>query len=114
MVSAANSTDCSLAPLLALARYPPHCNRLPSAVDAPAATDPPAATAPICRRCREAVVEAAKILNRVHDEESKPFELEMSWICDESGREHQRVPADVLAAAQAAAKAALQDSDMED
>lgn len=28
----------------------------------------------------------------VHDEaKDKAFELEMSWICDESNREHQRV-----------------------
>jgi 20S proteasome subunit alpha 7 len=64
--------------------------------------------------CREAVVEAAKILHRVHDEESKPFEIEMSWICDESEKAHQRVPADILAAAEAQAKASMQEDDMED
>ena len=30
-------------------------------------------------------------LYKVHDEDGKPFELEMSWICDESGRIHQKV-----------------------
>lgn len=30
-------------------------------------------------------------LYKVHEEDGKPFELEMSWICDESGRKHQRV-----------------------
>ena len=40
---------------------------------------------------REAIVEAAKILYKVHEEETKPFEIEMSWLCDESGMEHQRV-----------------------
>ena len=50
-------------------------------------------------------------LYSVHDED-KPFELELSWICDASGREFRRVPADVLAAAEAAAKSALEDSDM--
>lgn len=64
--------------------------------------------------CREAVVEASKILHRVHDEESKPFEIEMSWVCDESNKTFQRVPADLLAAANAAAKASLQEDDMED
>lgn len=64
--------------------------------------------------CREAVVEAAKILHRVHEEESKPFEIEMSWVCDESNKQHQRVPADLLAAAEAAAKAAMQEDDMDD
>jgi len=64
--------------------------------------------------CRQAVVEAAKVLYKVHDEDGKPFELEMSWICDESGRIHQKVPADVQAAAEQQAKAAVEDSDMED
>eukprot|EP00775_Hariotina_reticulata_P013232 gene13232-13363_t len=40
--------------------------------------------------CRQAVVECAKVLYKVHEEDGKPFELEMSWICDESGRKHQR------------------------
>lgn len=53
-------------------------------------------------------------LHKVHEEDGKPFEIEMSWICDESNRVHERVPADVLAAAEAAAKAALEESDMED
>lgn len=49
---------------------------------------------------------------QVHDEDGKPFELEISWICDESGRTHQRVPEPLLSEAIAAAKAALADSDM--
>ena len=61
--------------------------------------------------CREAVVEAAKILHRVHDEESKPFEIEMTWICDESGKEHQKVPKEILDAAIATAKQAAMDLD---
>jgi len=63
--------------------------------------------------CREGVKELAKIVHRVHEEE-KPFELEMGWICEESGMEFQKVPADLLAEADSAAKAALDDSDMED
>jgi hypothetical protein len=47
----------------------------------------------------------------VHDEE-KPFELEISWISDATGRVFQRVPDDVLQAAEQAAKAALEESDM--
>lgn len=50
-------------------------------------------------------------LHSVHDEE-KPFELEISWISDATGREFQRVPEDVLQAAEQAAKAALEESDM--
>ena len=52
-------------------------------------------------------------LHSVHDED-KPFELEVSWICDATDRVFQRVPEDVLQAAEAAAKAALEDSDMYD
>lgn len=63
--------------------------------------------------CREAVVEAAKILHRCHDEDGKPFDIEMSWICDESKRQHERVPPAIASAAIAAAKAALEDSDMD-
>ncbi len=37
------------------------------------------------------MIEASKILHRVHDEESKPFEIEMSWVCDESDKTFQRV-----------------------
>ncbi len=54
---------------------------------------------------------AWRSLHSVHDEE-KPFELEVSWVCDESEGEFRRVPADLVAEATAAAKAALADSDM--
>eukprot|EP00882_Tetradesmus_deserticola_P012678 GHRQ01013435.1.p2 GENE.GHRQ01013435.1~~GHRQ01013435.1.p2 ORF type:complete len:119 (+),score=4.62 GHRQ01013435.1:660-1016(+) len=30
-------------------------------------------------------------LYKVHEESGKPFELEMSWICEESGWKHARV-----------------------
>ncbi|KAF5837486.1 20S proteasome alpha subunit G [Dunaliella salina] len=63
---------------------------------------------------RQAVIEVAKILHRVHDEDGKPFDIEISWVCEESGREHQRVPQDLMAEATQAAKAALAESDMED
>ncbi|KAK9822442.1 hypothetical protein WJX74_011023 [Apatococcus lobatus] len=61
--------------------------------------------------CRQGVVEVAKILHTVHDEE-KPFELELAWICDESNKEFKRVPADLAAEAEQQAKAAL-DEDMD-
>lgn len=48
----------------------------------------------------------------MHDEDGKPFELELSWVCEESGRMHQRVPDQLLADAIAAAKAAMAESDM--
>lgn len=42
---------------------------------------------------------------------AKPFELELAWVCDASGRQFQRVPEGVAAEAEAAAKAALEESD---
>ncbi len=53
----------------------------------------------------------ARSLHSVHDED-KPFELELAWICDASQRQFQRVPPDMAAAAEAAAKSALEESDM--
>ena len=65
-------------------------------------------------KCRDAVVEAAKIIYGVHDEiKDKLFELEMSWVCPESGNKYQLVPKDILSAAEAAAKAAEDESDDE-
>ena len=49
-------------------------------------------------------------LHTVHDEE-KPFELELAWICNESDKKFQRVPADLAQEADRAAKDAL-NSDM--
>ncbi|KAH9603911.1 hypothetical protein KSS87_017995 [Heliosperma pusillum] len=41
--------------------------------------------------CREGVIEVAKIIYKVHDEaKDKAFELELSWICEESKKEHQK------------------------
>lgn len=41
----------------------------------------------------------------VHDEaKDKDFELEISWICEESKFRHEFVPADLFAEAEAAAK----------
>lgn len=53
------------------------------------------------------VIECAKILYMGHDpSKDKPIELELSWVCDETKRMHQLVPADLKAEAEAAAKAA--------
>ena len=61
---------------------------------------------------REAVKAAAKIIHQVHDEnKDKQFELEMSWIGPETDFQHQRVPADMLAEAEAEAKAAIEAMD---
>ncbi|ONK61512.1 uncharacterized protein A4U43_C08F30700 [Asparagus officinalis] len=62
--------------------------------------------------CREGVIEVAKIIYGVHDEaKDKAFELELSWVCDESNRQHQKVPDALLEEAKAAAKAALEEMD---
>ena len=64
--------------------------------------------------CREAVVEAAKIIARCHDEKDKAFETELAWLCEESGWQYARVPDQLAADAVAAAKAALDAAGMED
>lgn len=64
--------------------------------------------------CRDALVELAKIIHRCHDEKDKAFELELSWVCAESGWEHARVPADLARAASEAAKAAIEAAAMEE
>ncbi|KAJ1625874.1 nucleophile aminohydrolase, partial [Pavlovales sp. CCMP2436] len=57
--------------------------------------------------CRQAVIELAKIMYSVHDDlKEKQFEIEVSWVCDESGRKHTHIPAALLAEAMAAGKAA--------
>jgi len=58
--------------------------------------------------CREAVKHVARIIYGVHDDvKDKEFELEMSWICDESNHVHQTVPKELQAEAEKEAKAAL-------
>ena len=64
--------------------------------------------------CADGLVEIAKIIHRCHDEKDKAFELELSWVCEQSGWEHARVPADVARAADEAAKAALEAAAMEE
>ncbi|KAL0949644.1 hypothetical protein HGRIS_009688 [Hohenbuehelia grisea] len=61
---------------------------------------------------REAVMEAAKIIYLVHeDANEKEFELEMSWIGDETKGLHVPVPKDLLEEAERQAKAALENFD---
>ncbi|VEN40394.1 unnamed protein product [Callosobruchus maculatus] len=68
--------------------------------------------------CRELVKEAAKIIYTVHDElKDKNFELELSWVCQESNGYHVRVPDSVYCDAEKAAKQAMEadsESDTED
>lgn len=64
---------------------------------------------------REAVKEAARIIYAAHDEaKDKEFELELSWICEESKGRHEFVPEALAKEAEAAAKAALEDDMDED
>jgi 20S proteasome subunit alpha 7 len=64
--------------------------------------------------CREAVVEVVKILYKIHDDDGKPFEIEMSWVSEESNKQHEHVPAELVADAERLAKAAMDDDDMDD
>lgn len=51
----------------------------------------------------------------VHDDaKDKEFELELSWVCEESKGFHQFVPKEIADEAEALAKAALNDDDMDD
>ncbi|XVF47185.1 hypothetical protein PTKIN_Ptkin03bG0088800 [Pterospermum kingtungense] len=62
--------------------------------------------------CREGVIEVAKIIYKVHDEaKDKAFELEMSWVCDESKQQHQKVPDELFEEAKVAARTALEEMD---
>ena len=64
--------------------------------------------------CREVLKDVARTIYSVHDDvKDKEFELELSWVCEESGWVHKQVPKDLLKAAEEAAKAALEE-DMED
>ncbi|WRT63390.1 uncharacterized protein IL334_000295 [Kwoniella shivajii] len=64
---------------------------------------------------REAIDEVARIIYLVHDDnKDKDFELEMTWICEESGNKHALVPEDLLKSAEEKAKAALEEGMEED
>jgi len=61
---------------------------------------------------RQAVIEAARIIYLVHDDaKEKEFELEMTWIGDETNGLHLPVPKDLLDEAEQKAKAALENFD---
>ncbi|EIN10573.1 N-terminal nucleophile aminohydrolase [Punctularia strigosozonata HHB-11173 SS5] len=58
---------------------------------------------------REAVIEAARIIHLVHDDaQGKDFELEISWIGDETGGVFAPVPQDLQEEAERKAKEALE------
>lgn len=62
--------------------------------------------------CREAIKEIAKIHYKLFDEsKDKPFDLDMSWICEENAWMAEAVPKDVIDEAVAWAKAKLEEED---
>ncbi|KAK1921398.1 nucleophile aminohydrolase [Papiliotrema laurentii] len=64
---------------------------------------------------RQGVLELARIIHLVHDDnKDKDFELEMTWVCEESGWKHQSVPADLLKEADEKGRAALEEGMEED
>jgi len=64
--------------------------------------------------CAQALMHAAKIMHKVHDEKDKDFELEMSWICESSKFEYSAVPEDLLKAADTEAKRIIESEEQED
>jgi len=65
--------------------------------------------------CRNAITEVAKIIYKLHDDvKDKEFELELSWVCDESNRKHVMVPADIRAEAIRAGKEAKERAEMDE
>ena len=67
------------------------------------------------RTCRDNLKDMAKILHLTHDEnKDKDFELEMGWICEESGWQFQRVPLDLRDQANREAREEIEDEEGED
>jgi len=65
--------------------------------------------------CREAVMKVAEMIYKLHDDiKDKAFELEMTWVCDESGRKHQYVPEELRLEAVKAAKELKEKSEMDE
>merc|ERR1712178_170320 len=61
---------------------------------------------------RDALFEVSKIIHQVHDEvKDKNFELELSWMCDETNGQHKLVPAEMRDEISARAKAAVEEED---
>lgn len=64
--------------------------------------------------CRQAVEELAKILQVIRDQsKEKPLEVEMGWLCEENNWNYSLVPATLVAAADAKAKADLEGAEQD-
>jgi 20S proteasome subunit alpha 7 len=65
--------------------------------------------------CAQAVPHLARIIMGVHDDvKDKPYELEMGWVTEETGRVYQQVPADIVTAAREQARREREEAEMED
>eukprot|EP00161_Ancyromonas_sigmoides_P015725 TRINITY_DN4155_c2_g1_i1.p1 TRINITY_DN4155_c2_g1~~TRINITY_DN4155_c2_g1_i1.p1 ORF type:complete len:269 (+),score=139.60 TRINITY_DN4155_c2_g1_i1:35-808(+) len=65
--------------------------------------------------CAQAVPHLARIIMGVHDDvKDKPYELEMGWVTEETGRVYQQVPPDVVRAAREQARREREEAEMED
>ena len=70
---------------------------------------------PPLEKKNEGVKQLAKIIYTLHDEaKDKPFELEMSWLCEGSGWKHVGVPKGVIAEATAWAKKEIEEAEEEE
>eukprot|EP00456_Euglypha_rotunda_P013756 TRINITY_DN14194_c0_g1_i1.p1 TRINITY_DN14194_c0_g1~~TRINITY_DN14194_c0_g1_i1.p1 ORF type:complete len:293 (-),score=40.15 TRINITY_DN14194_c0_g1_i1:110-988(-) len=64
--------------------------------------------------CRDAVKQIAKIIYKLHDDiKDKAFELELSWVCDESKRQHVFVPKELREEAIKEAKSEKEKAEMD-
>mmetsp|Transcript_51339 Transcript_51339/g.142081 ORF Transcript_51339/g.142081 Transcript_51339/m.142081 type:complete len:260 (-) Transcript_51339:145-924(-) len=64
------------------------------------------------KTCREALGLVAKVLHTTHDEmNTKPFELELSWLSEETGWTHKSVPKELVTEADAWAKAQIEEEE---
>ncbi len=65
-------------------------------------------------KCSEAMKHVAKVLHVLHDEtKDKPFELEMSWVCEATSWKHERVPEELVSAANSWAIASIEEDEMD-
>jgi len=63
---------------------------------------------------REALFEISKIIHTCHDDvKDKDFELELSWMCEETGGVHKLVPKEMRDEISKKAKEALEEEDEE-
>jgi 20S proteasome subunit alpha 7 len=64
---------------------------------------------------KEGVKQLARIIHSLHEEgKDKPFELEMSWLCEETGWLHKGVPRDYIKEAVEWAKNDIEEAEGED